>query len=83
MRDAEDAATGLLYASLVPERYLPAADDVVRRKFGLRAHPLADATVRLCEVEGWDSERGEQVVRAQMKACEVLWKQARRREGLE
>jgi hypothetical protein len=67
----------------VPERYLPPADDVVRRKFGLRAHPLSDATVRLEEVEGWDSETGAEVARAQMKACEVLWKQARRREGLE
>lgn len=83
VRDAQDAATGLLYASLVPEKYLPKAQDPARRKFGLIAHPFSEATVQIKEVDGWDSERGEQVVNEQVKACEVLWKQARRREGLE
>lgn len=44
---------------------------------------MSSATVEVKELDNWESPRAREIAKGQMKACEVVWKEARRREGLE
>lgn len=92
VKDGRDAATAILYASLVPDRYLPPAPSSpsptsdgseARWRFALRAHPMSEATVELQEQDRWSDPRAQEIAKVQMKECEAVWRMARFREGLD
>jgi 3-keto steroid reductase len=78
---ATAGVVSIIYASLIPERYLQPADKVPAQRFHTVAHRLKLATVKYGEVDYWEDtlDIGE----ALAKACETIRLEWRRKEALE
>lgn len=81
-RDTEDATAALLYAALVSEAYLPPANHKAPFKFGIRSHPTRDATVEYNLLDGGETERADDMLKAQLAECERVRDECKRTAGL-
>lgn len=79
--DAADGALAMVYAALISEDYMLPADQVPAPKFNAHSHRFSHCTVDYDEVENW--EGADVIAKAQVKVCETLRLEWRRREGLE
>jgi hypothetical protein len=70
----------MVYAALIDEKFLPPASKVPAPKFISHSHPLSPSTVDYNEVDRW--EAAEDIGRNQVKTCEAIRLEWRRREGL-
>lgn len=76
-----EAVLSILYAALVDERYLMSPEKVPAQKFHTISTRWGKTYVGYGEVDRW--EEAEDIGRGQVKACEAVRLEWRRREGLE
>lgn len=79
--DAADGALAMIYAALIGENYMLSAEQVPAPKFNAHSHRFRHCTVDYDEVDNW--EGAEDIAKEQVKVCETLRLEWRRREGLE
>ncbi|KAK8850457.1 hypothetical protein IAR55_004375 [Kwoniella newhampshirensis] len=78
---ADQGALPMIYAALIPDKYLLEPSQVPSQKFAVHATRWGKTKVDYGEVDKW--EEGEELGRGIVERCEVLRKEWRRRSGLE
>ena len=71
----------MVYAALVDEKFLPLSQKVPAPKYNSTSHRFSRSTVEYAEVDQW--EEGEEIGKNQVKVCETIRLEWRRRMGLE
>ncbi|WVF67920.1 hypothetical protein IAT40_002682 [Kwoniella sp. CBS 6097] len=78
---ADQGALPLIYASLIPDEYIPPATQVPAPRFSVIAERWGRTKVGYGEVDRW--EEGLSIGKGVVERCEVIRKEWRRKQGLE
>ncbi|WVQ95483.1 hypothetical protein IAU59_002580 [Kwoniella sp. CBS 9459] len=78
---ADQGALPLIYASLIPDEYIPPANKVPAPRFSAISERWGRTKVGYGEVDRW--EEGLNIGKGVIERCEVIRKEWRRKEGLE
>ncbi|OCF31811.1 3-keto sterol reductase [Kwoniella heveanensis BCC8398] len=78
---ADQGALPLIYASLIPDEYIPPASQIPAPRFSAIAERWGRTKVGYGEVDRW--EEGLDIGKGVVERCEVIRKEWRRKEGLE
>ncbi|OCF78562.1 3-keto sterol reductase [Kwoniella mangroviensis CBS 8886] len=78
---ADQGALPMLYAALIPDRYILPSTQNPAQRFAVISQRWGDTKVGYEEVDEW--EKGDELGKGFMEACESHRREWRRREGLE